>query len=302
MTTATGPSKRQGACAVLSQNAAEPLAGTAYTRDSWLLVEHPGPWPSAAVEDILGPGLLEDIRSRYPGIRVTLIRRPGRRADERPDGIAVFSVITGTRPRVRRWRLHACGDLRDLDLSGGDEAGTSPMFVVCTHGRREICCAEFGRPVLRALEGEGVDVWEITHIGGDRFAAAMIAFPHGYYYGRLNPVTAVDAARAYCRGRLARANLRGLSGVPNPAQVADLEVRERWGLDAVDDVRFVRSEEQEDRATVDLVAAGTPCRVDLVRRDHPEQVVNGCAPDAQRIVRRVWDVVDVVRDGPADSR
>ena len=46
-----------------------------------------------------------------------------------------------------------------------------PVVVVCTHGRRDVCCAERGRPLAAAtaLEHPGA-VWESTHVGGDRFA------------------------------------------------------------------------------------------------------------------------------------
>ncbi|MGO1948889.1 MAG: sucrase ferredoxin [Mycobacteriaceae bacterium] len=285
--TGTGPSKRAGACTVLSQASAEPLAGTAYTRDRWLLIEHPGPWPSRAVEDVLDADLLENIRARTPGIRVTLIRRPGARTVERPHA---FTVTAGPQPRMRRIVLDSYDDLRDLDLATVGEVHTGPLFVVCTHGKREICCAEFGRPVVRAVDAAGLDVWEITHIGGDRFAAAMVAFPHGYFFGRLNPGTAVDAALAYTDGRLQPGNLRGLSGIPNSAQVADIAVREARGLTGVDDVEVTVVDEREVVSTVTLSVRGVPCTVDLVRGDYPEMVVNGCAPDSQPIVRRVWTV------------
>lgn len=300
----TGPSKRVGACTILSQNADEPLAGTAYTRDRWLLIEHPGPWPSGAVENVLEEKILDAIEARDPGIRVTFVRRPGVRTVERPQVIYIRNgATTATEPHMRRMQIDSYVDLLSLNFPNPTvgELHTTPLFVVCTHGKREICCAEFGRPVVRALDQAGHDVWEITHIGGDRFAAAMIAFPHGYFFGRLNPTTALDAVQAYEDRRLAVTNLRGLSGWPNSAQAAEVEVRTRTGLTGIDEVRIVdvvESEsqtepEQDARATVSLDVRGGTWVVMLVRRDFPEKIVNGCAPTSQPIVRRFWEVVSV---------
>ena len=47
----------------------------------------------------------------------------------------------------------------------------APLLLVCTHGRRDACCAQFGRPTAMALARRyGTAVWETTHVGGDRFA------------------------------------------------------------------------------------------------------------------------------------
>ena len=56
-----------------------------------------------------------------------------------------------------------------------------PLVLVCTNGRHDPCCATFGRPLARVLR-EGAqrdDVWECSHIGGDRFAANIVILPEG---------------------------------------------------------------------------------------------------------------------------
>ncbi len=338
-TAGTGPSKRVGACTILSQDVREPLAGTAYTRDRWLLIEHPGPWPSGAVEEVLDQEILDAVRDRDPAIRITLIRRPGVRTVDRPlvfyvdggltdrfsertgtpaagpvSGARAADRVTGTTsdaqagayvgadvppPAIRRTRIDFYDDLRTLDFRDPDmgEPRPGPMFVVCTHGKREICCAEFGRPVIRALAQDNHDVWEITHIGGDRFAAAMIAFPHGHYFGRLNPLTAQATAASYVDGLLETGNLRGRSGMPNSAQVAELDIRHRTGLAGLDDVQVTAVEGdcpgQEASAVVHLSVRGASYRVELHREDFPDEVLNGCAPTSVPIIRRVWKVLEV---------
>lgn len=292
----TGPSKRAGACAVLSQRSAEPLAGTAYVGDRWLMIEHPGPWSRNAVDDVLDAELLTTIRSRADGVRLTLVRRPRTRTVTHP---RTFFASTGGTPWMREIQLDSYGGLLSLDLESlarGEEPsdGTpvyDPVFFVCTHGRREICCAEFGRPVLRALEHEKIPVWEVTHIGGDRFAASMVAFPGGHYFGHLNPLTGLTAARELREGRVQLGNYRGRSGIPTSAQVAELHLRSERDLREIDAVRVVRVDEHGTEAAVTLRTEQSLHRISLESHEHPRHLLNGCGDDATLIPRRLWEPV-----------
>ena len=104
-------------------------------------------------------------------------------------------------------------ELLDLDLEALG-AGRSPGLVpsdevilcVCTHGRHDACCAEKGRPVAAALsEAYPEEAWEVSHIGGDRFAANLLVLPHGLYYGGVDAASAPRVAEATHDGRLALA-------------------------------------------------------------------------------------------------
>ncbi|KZF09137.1 hypothetical protein A2J03_03055 [Rhodococcus sp. EPR-157] len=61
---------------------------------------------------------------------------------------------------------------------------------MCSHGKKDPYCAVFGRPIVRALADARAQVFESTHVGGDRFASGMVALPDGSYYGHLEPSTA----------------------------------------------------------------------------------------------------------------
>lgn len=289
----TGPSKRDGACSILSQRSAEPLVGTAYVNNRWLMIEHPGPWPRDAVDGALDADLLTEIRQRAEGVRLTLVRKPGVRTVERP---RAFLASAGRDPWMREVQLGSYEDLRRLNLESlargaepfDGEPVTDPVFFVCTHGRKEICCAEFGRPVLRALDQAELPVWEVTHIGGDRFAASMMAFPEGYYFGHLSPLSGLSAAREYTEGRLQLGNLRGLSGIPNCAQVADCHLRSELGLRGISEVEILDVEEQGAAAEVTLIAAERRYRVRLEVHEHTETLLNGCSEEGSMIPRRCW--------------
>jgi (2Fe-2S) ferredoxin len=137
-----------------------------------------------------------------------------------------------------------------------------PIFCVCTNGRHDACCAEFGRPAAMALHGVHPDLtWEISHIGGDRFAGNMVILPEGLYYGRLDAETAVAAANAHLSGALDLERLRGRSSHPMPVQAAEIALRRELGLLDIDAVA-ARSHHTEDGVTdATFEAAGGSYRV-----------------------------------------
>ncbi len=237
-----GPAER---CSVRSEAAGEPLLATASTIRRWMLLEHPGPWGERSLLDARLPaGLGRALRGleRDLGIRVLLIRRPGGATGGTR---ACFAIRSGPNdPLVERTDLDRIEDVLDLDLDSlmrGDPLGlqphTAPVLVVCTHGRHDPCCAERGRPLARALHRTHPDeTWESTHVGGDRFAANVVAFPHGWYFGRVEPEAGPALALAYSRGRLDLARARGRSCFPLDVQAVDLFLRTELGLDGIDDV------------------------------------------------------------------
>ena len=111
------------------------------------------------------------------------------------------------------------------------ETVTDPMLLVCTHGRRDRCCAVDGRALARAVAATGEsDVWESTHLGGHRFAPTALVLPTGYLYGRLDVAGAVAAHKAAAVGEVEPGLCRGRSTWTQPGQVAELAVRAETGL------------------------------------------------------------------------
>lgn len=224
-------------CAEICRALSEPLAGTApAAARGWLLIEHPGPWPAFGLPGDLPVALARFAeRALHHGLRAQLIRRPDR-SGRRPERPTV--LIAGGDPQ-KRWieeRVDA-GDeaaetlaeaLAGLDLAQladgpppGFGAPTAPALLVCTHGRREVCCAAYGRPVARALaERFGDAVWETTHVGGDRFAASLVTLPSGAYFGRLDAGDALSVAEAALAGLIEPDRFRGTAGLSPSAQAA----------------------------------------------------------------------------------
>jgi hypothetical protein len=222
------------------------MFGTASTVSNWLLVEQPGPWGSQApVESRMPQEVADRLRSRVRslGIRVILLRRPGGGGT---GGVTSFAAHSGPgRPWIRRVHLQNPAELLDLELEPlGDGAEVSfgapdrePLFLVCTNGRRDPCCAERGRPLATALavEPDLADrVWECSHIGGDRFAANLVCFPHAAYFGRVSPQDGAGVARGYAGGLLDLEHYRGRSSYPFDVQAAEHLLRLGRGIRAVE--------------------------------------------------------------------
>ena len=247
-------------CAAASLARAEPLLGTGSTVRAFLLVEHPGPWGVSVLRDsrmseALRSGLAA--RSAATGVRVLLSRRHRRR--EAREGTRVFAAYADPeRPWLESVVLDREEDVLDLDLEalgGGRSPGLEPtarrLLCVCTHGRHDACCAERGRPVASALARVAPeDTWEVSHVGGDRFAANVVVLPDGLYYGRLDPDSAVRVAEATGRGLLDLDHLRGRSSLPTPVQAAEVYLRRELGELRIDAVRLVRVRREDDQVVV----------------------------------------------------
>ncbi len=245
-------------CSAISSSHSEGLCGTASIVRSWVLVEQPGPWGSEALSqsdlpDEVATPLGEQAREHR--VRVLLLRRP-----DRPDraSSAGRHCFVAHSSRHRTWIEHRLvgdpAELLDIDfarLTAGEPARfgaahDGPLYLVCTNGRHDPCCAQFGRPVARALATERRSVWECSHVGGDRFAANLVCLPHGLYFGRLGPGEATAAVDAYERGHIAVEFYRGRAGDPFVVQAADCLLRGETGLRRLDDVEPVWRRPAED--------------------------------------------------------
>jgi hypothetical protein len=221
------------------------MSGTAATATTWLFLEQPGPWgPKALTQSHLDPALGRALESaaQGTGVRVALIRRPGRHADcGTPTARQVYAAHTV--PGHVWLRTAGTGDpheLLDLDfaaLGRGDHRAFDavldgrphtgdPLALVCTNGKRDRCCALLGRPLAAELAASGMDgVWEVTHLGGHRFSPTLLVLPYGYAYGRAEAHAVKEVLHGVTEGRIVVEGCRGNSAWERPGQAAELAVR-----------------------------------------------------------------------------
>jgi hypothetical protein len=247
-------------CATLSRALEEPLYGTASVVRGWVLLEQAGPWGREAVtESRLDPDLARalDGKAAAAHLRLLLIRRPGRGGPEdRRGGPPVdrgasqpstcFVAHTSRRGRwLERRRLDDPAELLALDMArvvagerpGFGEEATEPVYLACTNGRHDRCCATYGRPLALALQASQGDlVWESSHIGGDRFAGNLVCLPDGHYFGRVGPGDAERVVGLHRKGTIDLDHWRGCCIDPPVVQAAEWFARRRTGLAGFDDL------------------------------------------------------------------
>ncbi|MEU3442181.1 sucrase ferredoxin [Streptomyces griseoincarnatus] len=249
-------------CSTVSRELDEPVAGTAATARTWLLLEQPGPWGAKALtsshlDPALGRAL--EAAAKGTGVRIALIRRPGRHADSRmpatrrvyvahtvPGNVWLHSATTTDPARLLDLDLAALGRGEaacfDAVLGGAPHAG-DPLALVCTNGKRDRCCALLGRPLAAELASSGVDgVWEVTHLGGHRFSPTVLVLPYGYAYGRAEAHAVKEVLHGVQEGRVVTEGCRGCSAWERPGQAAELAVRRAVREDAAQVLSVVRTE------------------------------------------------------------
>jgi hypothetical protein len=257
-------------CSAASRELAEPREGTASTVRAFLLVEHAGPWGVEALRDARLDGEVK-VRLRRleasTGVRPLLIRRSGRARSSKTRLFGAWA--RGRTPWVETTALGDVRELLDLDLeplthgrSLGLTPHADPVLLVCTHGRHDACCAERGRPLYAALRGAARELtWEVSHIGGDRFAPNVLVLPHGLYYGGLDPEDVDPFLEAQLAGRLDLEHLRGRTAYPFAMQVAEFALRRRLGLLDVSPLPVTAHERAGAKTRVVFEAAGEPWEV-----------------------------------------
>ena len=283
------PSSRSRAlCAAVSSASAESLGATASRIDSWILLEYRGMWD----RDVLGASLLPEgmkrhIREQLHELRpsrLLFLKKPERRAHARRR--VWFGTSKPGEERFFKLEVDRLEDLREFDfaaaLAGAGTPGVPldhPLLVVCTHGKRDRCCAKNGRPLYDALrrETETDRVWQSTHVGGDRFAGNVVVFPHGLYYGRVEPGEVGSLLAANAAGRIDLERYRGRAAYTFPVQAAEHAIREAEGLLGIGDLALVRSRATaEDRWRVRLRGEAGVYEVDVEAELADEPVFLTC--------------------------
>lgn len=255
-------------CSQGAHAAGEQLVGSAPVGRAWVALEQDGPWGAKAfTSSHLDPELGRALEAAAAAVdvRPCLIRRPGRHAD--PPALAPRQVLVAHTDPAGTWLLEGTvedpAQLLDLDwaaLAAGDREEvrrslptSAPSqrhhLLVCTNGRRDVCCAVLGRPVALGLANRWPDVaWEVTHTSGHRFAPTAVLLPAGTLHGWLDVDAAGRVLEAAGRGHTVLEGSRGRSTWSGPGQVAELAVRTEAGETALDAVRITTVTEAGEHA------------------------------------------------------
>lgn len=278
-----------------SDTDSEPLPGTAKPGLTYVLFEWPHKWSHDVLDgDTFGDELTEKLKAHMQRYNATLllIRHPTREGRQIEDH-HVYLVFAD---QVATEVLHVDGPeaILDLDLSGPGQnsakSRTKPLVLVCTHAKRDMCCAIKGRPIVNELVekypfGQGNDVvWETSHIKGHRFAATMLLMPWAYSFGRMNLEATEAMLEAAMRGEYFVPGNRGRGTFSPVGQVAEVDVATQLATRG-DKVRYGQLEVTAERidgpsahVTVTDTATDTAYEVTLEQRD-VDAVMASCGKD-----------------------
>jgi hypothetical protein len=251
--------KQNSFCTELCSADGEEMHGTGGFGNVWVLLEYSKPWGKKVIgESDLSPEVkahLSGLTKTIPGSKLLFIKQ----APALREFITLFvAVCRETEPYIYEVHLKSYEELLELDInkiiSGeAQHSGTlidHPLFLVCTHGKYDRCCAKYGYGVYRSMRNYvGNNSWQSSHVGGHRFAANVVCLPHGIFYGRVTEDEVKHIVDEYTQQRIYLERFRGRACYTRPAQVAESFVRAQIGLTGVGGLDLLDANEAADEKT-----------------------------------------------------
>jgi hypothetical protein len=241
-------------CSLKSRENNEGLIGSAPRADVWFMLEQSGRWGTKAFDESeISESTKSNVNMQLKAIknaRLLLIKQK----EKRNDGIAFFVATSfAENPELFQFNLETYDDLNELDLhaiiSNPEKFKKykvrEPIFLVCTNGLRDKCCARNGIPTFQKLnEVFGESIWQSTHHGGHRFSANMLNMPYGLSFGKMDLADSFTVVEKLRGGELPLENFRGRSIYSKEIQAAESMLRSSIGLAKIDELLFTGSEEK----------------------------------------------------------
>lgn len=224
--------------------------GTAGPQAGFLCFEYRRPWP----KDLGDVEMLAPL-ARAAGRQGVRLQGLVPRADG--DGLRAFlyrhpDIGNGFGGYFCSEDVSLSGDVVGRALRLLEEDGPAPLPVgsardvlICTHGRRDVCCGSRGSALLAELEragglGPGVRLWATTHTGGHRFAPTVLVLPEGTMWAYMEPHTLRSIVRRQGPVADVLPYYRGCAGLPSSAaQAFERAVLGEVGWQLFDSLRAV---------------------------------------------------------------
>lgn len=255
--------------AELARQNNEPLYGTIKAANIWFLLEYNGVYTNQAWEDARIPDNVKAKLDDFPNSHPLLIRQPEQlnahdpsirffvvdAAREKP---AIYAIVLGSYTDILYYDFDAilAGEVVD--------ASDEPLYVICTNGKRDICCAKYGVVLYNAMSRKAQHhVWQSSHIGGHRFAGTMYCFPHALCYGFLGESDAARVVSSYTDKRILLDKLRGHAIYDKPIQAAEYFLRRELNNDKLEVVQYLSHKENDGAWAVKFAIGGTSYQVNL---------------------------------------
>ena len=125
-------------------------------------------------------------------------------------------------------------------------------IFVCTHGSRDSRCGIRGNILLTLLRdeiekqelGKRISAWRTSHIGGHKYAANIIVYPHGDWYGFLEPTreTVIKLLSCLVEREVWWEKWRGALNLTKKQQI-NLWTKQMYHISACQDINNVNSQD-----------------------------------------------------------
>jgi hypothetical protein len=263
----TAPTIASLRCSAWARTVGLDPGGTAGSYEGYLVVDLPLPWPRDVSEIPEVEGLSDLLAGSGLRVQATVPTDGGRRRValyRREGGSAGPGRFAGFTPRA----LEVSGSLRsavsELLAGGGKALGSeSRQVLVCTHGKRDVCCGSMGTELHASLESlslpADVLLGRTSHTGGHRFAPTFVVLPEATVWAFADTSLVLDALNRTGDPSAAADHYRGCAGLPGPrVQVLEREVLRRVGWALLSCARWGSSDSGDDvvRLTVEQPDGG----------------------------------------------
>ncbi len=261
-------------------NSAESMWGTANQVDVWLLLEYKPAWQAKVLAD---NDLAEQTRnwlahsiSRLSDagykVRPQFVRQPELDRDD-------SRLLVAVSERLLEFSGTGYDFLQSLDLLEIVQNARTyaqleqPRYFVCTNGQRDMCCSRFGLPSYAALrERLGDRVWQVSHLGGHRFAPNVLVLPAGVLYGRVDVAYVSEFLQATESNTLDFSRLRGRSRYPAHVQAAEASL-------GVSGLKLLHVTGDDTAAEVTFATPQESLKVAVQRATQALPVLKSCGDD-----------------------
>ena len=186
-------------CSNYSININESPIGSASNFDKYLLIGVPTPWKSEITESEKFPkkikSLLEKNSNLLETTKILGFNTEDRYDDINKTHIILFAKTKGNFEKFEKFEflsdqknlekliLHLLNSNYKNHSSKINQNNNSRDLLICIHGARDTCCASIGYPIyekiLSSQQSSKINVFQVSHIGGHRFAPNIIDMPDG---------------------------------------------------------------------------------------------------------------------------
>lgn len=280
-------------CALEAKKRKEVLAGKAEIAHTFLLIEDHNAWGgrSAISNSILNEKSRERISEFDKCVlapRILFIKKHDTK--NRSKKHVYLCQPHPYAPKVKVFELDNINDIHKIDLVEESRSLKSSnrladddlkkMLLVCTHGKKDRCCAKIGGPVFQELKAYHDNVWQCTHTGGDRFAGNLVAPVMGMYFGFVYPEDTKQLANIILQDNIPLNYYRGATFLRPNAQAAEVFLRQWLDAPEVGRFSFILSDtnhrKQSNEYFFDWVSQDL-WLIQVTRLEAEADVISGCS-------------------------